>query len=234
MGLSVLNPEGDSLGEIADLVVERTGNVPYAAIEFGGILGFGERWYYIPMGAFSLDRVNFTAVVDVDDRMLEEMPGFEEGELPDTAEPGWDLEIRAYWYESARPASELLAAEIDQMMEAEQEERREKPGAILASRLLDYRVVNPEGRHLGEVDDLMIDLENDRLTYPIISFGGFLELGEKHFPVPADKLAVNASEQTLVLDVEVSLFQDAPGYQKQEWPDTADLYWPKIVAEYWK
>ena len=49
------------------------------------------------MGAFSLNRADFTAVVDVDDRMLEEMPGFEEGELPDTADLYWSKIVAEYW-----------------------------------------------------------------------------------------------------------------------------------------
>jgi hypothetical protein len=55
---------------------------------------------------------------------------------------------------------------------------------------------------------MMVDLETDRLSYRIISFGKVLDLG-------------------------VSLFQDAPGYSEDRWPDTAYVYWAKIVAEYW-
>ena len=39
------------------------------------------------------------------------------------------------------------------------------------------KVINVAGEHLGKIEDLMIDLENGRVAYAVLSFGGFLGLG---------------------------------------------------------
>ncbi len=46
------------------------------------------------------------------------------------------------------------------------------------------KVINMAGVHLGKFEDLMIDLENGSVTYAVLSFGGFLSLGNKLFAVP--------------------------------------------------
>ena len=40
------------------------------------------------------------------------------------------------------------------------------------------------GEHLGKIEDLMIDLENGRVAYAVLSFGEFMDLGNKLFAVP--------------------------------------------------
>jgi len=234
LGLGLTNTAGETLGDIADLVIERSGQVPYAVVEFGDVLGFGGSWYYVPMGALSIDRANRLAILDLDQRMLEKMPGYPKGSLPDTSSPDWDLEIRAYWEEYLTPVSEQLAAELAARERDRRSLRLEKPGAILATELQDYGVINPLGEDLGEVEGLMIDLEATRLAYPIISFGGVLGFGAKRFPVPPDRFTVNASREALVLSVEPELFRRAPGYQRDRWPDSADRFWRRTIDEYWR
>jgi sporulation protein YlmC with PRC-barrel domain len=46
------------------------------------------------------------------------------------------------------------------------------------------KVINMTGEHLGKVEDLIIDLENGRIAYAVLSFGGFLDLGNKLFAIP--------------------------------------------------
>jgi sporulation protein YlmC with PRC-barrel domain len=40
------------------------------------------------------------------------------------------------------------------------------------------------GEHLGKIEDLIIDLENGRIAYAVLSFGGFLDLRNKLFGIP--------------------------------------------------
>jgi sporulation protein YlmC with PRC-barrel domain len=61
--------------------------------------------------------------------------------------------------------------------------------AMRLSELLDYNVRNPEGEDLGAIEDIMVDWRQDRLAYAILSFGGFLGLGDKWFILPLDALA---------------------------------------------
>ncbi len=52
------------------------------------------------------------------------------------------------------------------------------------STLKGHDVVNPAKEGLGKIEDLMIDLENDRISYAVLSFGGFLGMGNKWFAIP--------------------------------------------------
>jgi hypothetical protein len=61
---------------------------------------------------------------------------------------------------------------------------REDSHFVPASMLIDHNTVNKSREDLGTIEDLMIDLENDRIAYAVLSFGGLLGLGNKLFAVP--------------------------------------------------
>ena len=50
--------------------------------------------------------------------------------------------------------------------------------------ILGAKVVNAEREDLGTIEDIVIDARNSRVAYAILSFGGFLGLGDKHFAIP--------------------------------------------------
>jgi len=45
-------------------------------------------------------------------------------------------------------------------------------------------VQNPQGQNLGDIKDIVIDRASGRMAYAVVSFGGFLGMGEKLFAVP--------------------------------------------------
>ena len=55
---------------------------------------------------------------------------------------------------------------------------------ILGSRVNGTPVFNKEGERIGHVDDLSIERGTGRVVYAIMSFGGFLGIGEKFHPLP--------------------------------------------------
>jgi sporulation protein YlmC with PRC-barrel domain len=60
--------------------------------------------------------------------------------------------------------------------------------AFPATKLLGENVLDKKGDRLGKVEDLAIDFEQGRVRYAILSFGGFLGMGEKRFAVPIQAL----------------------------------------------
>src|SRR5690606_35357399 len=102
------------------------------------------------------------------------------------------------------------------------------------SDLLDYTVNNPAGEELGSIEDMMIDWRQDRLAYGILSFGGFMGLGEKWFVIPLSAVTVDPVEQRLIFDTDPELLQDAPGFDADSLPDTADPDWDLGIREYWE
>jgi sporulation protein YlmC with PRC-barrel domain len=83
-------------------------------------------------------------------------------------------------------------------------------------------VVNSAGENLGKIEDFMLDVESGRIRYAVLSFGGVLGIGNKWFAVPPEALTLDAANQRLILDVERERLENAPGFDKNDWPDFAD------------
>jgi hypothetical protein len=90
------------------------------------------------------------------------------------------------------------------------------------STLKGHDVVNPAKEGLGKIEDLMIDLENDRISYAVLSFGGFLGMGNKWFAIPWRALELNLYEHTLIitLNVDKEVLKKAEGFDKDKLPLT--------------
>jgi sporulation protein YlmC with PRC-barrel domain len=83
-GTTVYNTNGDKLGSIDDLMIDkRSGLVRYAALEFGGFLGLGTDRYPIPWSILKYDTTLDGYVVPIDKSQLESAPHYEPAATPD-------------------------------------------------------------------------------------------------------------------------------------------------------
>lgn len=106
---------------------------------------------------------------------------------------------------------------------------------LSATSIIGNKVVNVSGETLGNIKELMIDLQDGQVAYAVLSFGGFLGLGDKLFAIPLEALTFDQKEQTAVLDVEKEVLQNAPGFDKDHWPDNAqyEAGWLLDIYEYY-
>ena len=100
------------------------------------------------------------------------------------------------------------------------------PSAALArdarvSQLLGKDVRNPQGEKLGEINDLIVDVNNDVVHYAVLSFGGFLGVGDKLFAYPLTVFRHASDKDELVLDIDKEKLRRAPGFARNHWPDWA-------------
>jgi sporulation protein YlmC with PRC-barrel domain len=97
-------------------------------------------------------------------------------------------------------------------------------------------VVNAVGEDLGSIEEIMLDVSSGRVAYAVLSFGGFLGLGDKLFAVPWDAMTVDTDEERFILDVSKERLEDAPGFDQDDWPETteADDTWLVSVYEYYE
>ena len=107
------------------------------------------------------------------------------------------------------------------------------PTVIAADTLTGDKVVNFQKEDLGKIEHLMIDLESGRVAYAVLSFGGFLGMGDKLFAIPWSSLKVDTDEHRFVLNVDKELLKAAPGFDKEHWPDMADRTWGAQVYTYY-
>jgi sporulation protein YlmC with PRC-barrel domain len=102
-----------------------------------------------------------------------------------------------------------------------------------ASTLTGDKVVNSAGEDLGKIQDIMLDTPTGRVAYAVLSFGGFLGMGDKLFAIPWDKLSLDEANKQFVLNIDKTKLQQAPGFDKDNWPDMADPSWGSRIYSYY-
>lgn len=113
------------------------------------------------------------------------------------------------------------------------------PSSRLGSRVLSAStlsgddVYDPRGEKLGSIKELMLDIENGKVCYAVLSFGGFLSLGEKLFAVPWRALKVDTENKRFIMDTTEERMKNAPGFDSDHWPNMADTSWEKSIYSYY-
>jgi sporulation protein YlmC with PRC-barrel domain len=83
-GTSVYNADGEKLGSIDDLMIDKvSGQVRYAVLEFGGFLGMGTDRYPLPWDMLKYDTEFEGYVVPLDKSRLEKAPRYGQNDIPD-------------------------------------------------------------------------------------------------------------------------------------------------------
>ena len=109
------------------------------------------------------------------------------------------------------------------------------PRVLSATTIIGDKVVNTAGEQLGSITELMIDLDGGLIAYAVLSFGGILGMGNKLFAIPWEALTIDTENHTFILDVDKEVLQNAPGFDKDHWPDNAkyEAGWLLGVYEYY-
>jgi len=106
------------------------------------------------------------------------------------------------------------------------------PAVMGASTLIGDKVVNMEGEDLGKIEELMIDTYNGRVNYAVLSFGGFLGMGDKLFAIPFPSLRLDTENKRFVLNVDKERLKNAPGFAKDDWPAMSQA-WGESINRYY-
>ncbi len=102
-----------------------------------------------------------------------------------------------------------------------------------ATTLAGDSVRNTADEDLGKIKELMIDIPSGRIAYAVLSFGGILNMGNKLFAVPWSVLTLDEDEKEFILDIPKERLENAPGFDKDNWPDMADESWASQVNDYY-
>lgn len=114
-------------------------------------------------------------------------------------------------------------------------EVRQGPGPELmgADTLMGNDVYNLKDEDLGDIKEIMLDMRTGRVSYAVLSFGGVLGMGEKLFAVPWNALTLDTQNKRFTLNVEKDRLENAPGFDKDAWPNMADSSWAKGIHDYY-
>ncbi len=107
------------------------------------------------------------------------------------------------------------------------------PAFMSTTTLIGDSVYNLQDEDLGDVKDFMLDMRTGKVAYAVLSFGGFLGMGEKLFAVPWSALKLDTENKRMILNVTRERLESAPGFDKDSWPDMADPVWTDGINSYY-
>jgi sporulation protein YlmC with PRC-barrel domain len=107
------------------------------------------------------------------------------------------------------------------------------PRLMGADTLIGEDVYSTKDEDLGDIKEIMLDMNNGKIAYAVLSFGGFLGMGDKLFAVPWNALTLDTENKRFILDVEKDRLESAPGFDKDDWPDMADPSWQNTIHSYY-
>lgn len=208
IGMEVKNPQGDTIGEIKDLVINtQSGKLEYAALAHGGFLGLGEDLYAYPASRFKSGKERDELVLDVTDEQLEQSAGFDDDNWPKVRED------RSYWAdvdERFGRDSDRSAA-VGGSAQAEQEQRQ----FVRASELMDKDVKGPsDNQKLGSVEDLVVNLQQGEIRFAVIDAGN-----DRLVPASMDDLTVRSDEGELAVRYDRDKLDMSKAFDEDQWPE---------------
>jgi hypothetical protein len=105
---------------------------------------------------------------------------------------------------------------------------------IAGSKVADTAVYDTHGNKLGTVEDVMIDKETGRIAYAVMSFGGFLGIGDRHHPLPWSTLRYDRELGGYVVNLDQRQLEGAPAYAADEAVEWNDEVWGRRVHDYYR
>ena len=94
-------------------------------------------------------------------------------------------------------------------------------------------VYNGAGEKLGSVYNLMVDKRSGRVAYAVMSFGGFLGMGESFHPLPWRRLTYDTRLGGYVVDLDRTRLEKAPSYTARNAPDWSDRTYGHRVDDFY-
>lgn len=227
-GMIVRNQEDKELGKINELVIDlQSGEIRYAALSFGGVLGLGDKLFAIPWDSLTLRSTaeDKFFVLNLEPEQLKNAPGFDSDNWPNTADPKWNIDTRKRFARAdARPERQAETGTPDFV------------GVMRVGKITGMKVKNPDQEVLGSIDELVFNVNGGKVRYAALSFGGILGIGDKLFAIPWDALQFkqNDDESFFLLGVSKDRLKTAPGFDKSNWPDTGNPEWQEEIDAYYQ
>lgn len=195
IGRDVVDPEGKSVGEVKDLLLDtRDKQVTHLVLSVGGFLGVGDRLVAYPMPA---KEASFTddgkLVLHTDKERLMAMRGFQGDRYPEMKRGGRQV--------------------------------------VRASKVLDAEIVDYQGKDVGDVEDLVVNLASAKVHYMVAEFDPSWVLPGKLLAVPMRE-AKAADDGKLSMQFSLNELHRAYVFDKGKWPDVNDRGFRRTIDSY--
>ncbi|MCC5792273.1 MAG: PRC-barrel domain-containing protein [Legionellaceae bacterium] len=94
-------------------------------------------------------------------------------------------------------------------------------------------VQNAQDENLGKIEDLVLNKQTGHVEYVVLSFGGFLGMGDKLFALPWSIFSFDDSKDCFIINVEKEKLKNSPGFDKDQWPNMSDEKWGSSIHSYY-
>ena len=108
----------------------------------------------------------------------------------------------------------------------------ENSGLSRVSAVIGSAVKDLSDKDAGKIEDLLVD-HKGHVAFAVVSFGGFLGIGDKLFAVPWDAVIVDSEKRTVYLDVKKEALERAPSFTADKYPDRNDRTWGQDARKAW-
>jgi hypothetical protein len=109
----------------------------------------------------------------------------------------------------------------------------DETGRLIASdRVEGTNVYGPDGDKIGSIHNFMVDKHSGKVSYAVMSFGGFLGMGERYHPLPWDTLEYNPRLEGYLVNLTRDQLEGAPSYAPGEDPWKDPAYGRNIYGHY--
>ena len=224
-GMNLKNLQGENVGKIHDLVLDVNGRtVQYAAVTYGGFLGIGNKLFAVPFEAFQVgtEKGEPVMILDVSEEQLKSAEGFDDDNWPNFADPDYTNRVAELYSidRSDRPGRQRTSG-------SNQSPSAEGQLIFRANKLIGTNLQNSQREQVGEIYDLVVDIQKGDLRYAAVTYGGFLGFGNKLFAVPMEAFqyqphAERRGEYVIVLNVTEDQLDRSEGFDQDNWPDFND------------
>lgn len=231
----IFDLDASTWGEVEDMVIDlENGDVQYVILSSDEFLTPDE-YLAVPLAALNFDAAADELSLNVDQPVLDAAPTFTADAWPNFTDPAWDIEWFNYWDPVEFAEIDVDAVEVEETGIVEEETIAPVSQlAVRADELLDLDIVNANAEQWGEVDDLVIGQDTNQVRYMIMSFGGFLDIGDESTVIPIDQVALAPTENSVTLmGIEQSDVEAAPTFDVSDWTGAVNPEWDLEAEEYW-
>lgn len=104
---------------------------------------------------------------------------------------------------------------------------------FVASNLVTNPVIyDRDGHKLGTIHSFIVDKRTGQVAYAILSFGGFLGLGQTYHPLPWGSLAYDLGRDGYLVNVDKAMLEGSPSYRPDDAPQFDEAYGQRVSTYY--
>jgi sporulation protein YlmC with PRC-barrel domain len=112
-------------------------------------------------------------------------------------------------------------------------ETRETGNLIGSDKVEGTAVYGSGGNKIGSIERVMIDKLSGKVSYAVLSFGGFLGIGDDHYPLPWQSLKYDTNLGGYVTGITESQLQNAPKFSNDNSWNWSDPTRTRAVNDYY-